>query len=223
MIIDGTNQLTFDGAGMGTVTVGGITPSSTASVGLTKSSPGLLQISGAPKLNAGSTLSVSHGTLEFNVASGMATIGPNVNATVANGATLQLAGTVSALSDGSAINPTSGNLVNIANSGSLTVTSAIGRRSHRQRHDGRPSRGQSDRKPNHPNVANDRRWLDDNDPAVGLWCGQRCCHKCDIGGATRPDRSIHRDPSRACKNLRWSQRQCFVARRCGDARQPDNC
>ena len=123
VIIDGTNQLTFDGAGMGTVTVGGITPSSTASVGLTKSSPGLLQISGAPKLNAGSTLSVSHGTLEFNVASGMATIGPNVNATVANGATLQLAGTVSALSDGSAINPTSGNLVNIANSGSLTVTS----------------------------------------------------------------------------------------------------
>jgi hypothetical protein len=123
LIIDGTNQLTFDGAGLGAVTVGKISPSSTASSALVKSSPGLLQISGAPKLNGGSTLSINSGTLEFSVASGTATIGPNMNATVASGATLQLAGSVSPLSDGSAINPASGNLANIANSGSLTVSS----------------------------------------------------------------------------------------------------
>jgi len=72
---------------------------------------GLLQIDSAPTLNASSSLQISGpGTLSFKAVSGAAVIGANVTATVASGATLELAGTVSALSD-----PISGNSVNIVN------------------------------------------------------------------------------------------------------------
>ena len=71
-----------------------------------------------PSLANGSDLNVSAGTLEFDLTSGGAVVGTNVSATVAPSATLQLAGTNSALSDGSAVNPADGNLVTITNNGS---------------------------------------------------------------------------------------------------------
>ena len=84
---------------------------------------GLIAISGAPTLAAGSQLNLHAGTLSFNITNGStASIGSGVSVAVAAGATLQLAGSVSSLSDGSAISPSSGNLATVANSGSLQVT-----------------------------------------------------------------------------------------------------
>ena len=77
-------------------------------VALTKVGAGTLVLNGDPTLNANSSLLVNGGTLRFNVLSGAATIGTGVTATVNNSATLELAGTVSALGNGS-------NRVNITN------------------------------------------------------------------------------------------------------------
>ncbi len=73
-----------------------------------KAGGGTVEIDSAPTLNNGSTLSVTTGTLRFNVVSGAPTIGTGVTATVSSGATLELAGTVSALANGS-------NRVNVSN------------------------------------------------------------------------------------------------------------
>jgi len=73
-----------------------------------KAGDGTVEIDVAPTLNNASTLSVTTGTLRFKVVSGSRTIGTGVTATVSSGATLELAGTVSALTDGS-------NRVNIVN------------------------------------------------------------------------------------------------------------
>jgi hypothetical protein len=64
-------------------------------------------------LNANSTLLVNGGTLRFNFVTGAATIGSGVTATVASGATLQLAGPISTLSSG-------GNRVNVTNNSNAT-------------------------------------------------------------------------------------------------------
>ncbi len=77
-------------------------------VALTKVGAGTLVLNGNPTLNANSLLLVNGGTLRFNVVSGAATIGTGVTATIASGATLELAGSVSTLSSG-------GNRVNILN------------------------------------------------------------------------------------------------------------
>jgi hypothetical protein len=69
---------------------------------------GTLVLNGNPTFNANSSLLVSGGTLRFNVVSGVAAIGTGVTATIASGATLELAGSVSALSSGS-------NRVNVLN------------------------------------------------------------------------------------------------------------
>jgi autotransporter-associated beta strand protein len=58
---------------------------------------GTLEFNGAPALNSNCSLQANSGTLRFNVNSGAATIGTGVIATVASGATLELAGSVSAL------------------------------------------------------------------------------------------------------------------------------
>ncbi len=75
---------------------------------LVKSGAGTLEISGAPALSDLSIIQVTSGGLRFNVASGSPFVGTGVTATVNNGATLELAGSVSALSNGS-------NRVNITN------------------------------------------------------------------------------------------------------------
>jgi fibronectin-binding autotransporter adhesin len=73
-----------------------------------KAGNGVVEITAAPTLKDGSTLSVTSGALRFNVVSGAAAIGTGVTATVASGATLELAGSVSALASGA-------NRVNISN------------------------------------------------------------------------------------------------------------
>jgi hypothetical protein len=94
--IAGSNPLVVNGA----VSLGGST--------LTKAGTGTLRINAAPALGTGSGLVVSAGTLRFNVASGGATVGAGVTATVVAGATLELAGSVSALTSAS-------NRVNVMN------------------------------------------------------------------------------------------------------------
>ena len=71
-----------------------------------------------PTLNSGSTLSVVSGTVSFDLVSGSPSVGSNVAITVNSGATLQLAGTVSALSN--AANPTT-NLANVITHGTGTL------------------------------------------------------------------------------------------------------
>ena len=71
---------------------------------MTKSAAGTLEIQSAPALRTNSSLNVTGGALRFNVTSGgPATVGSGVLATVSNDAVLELAGTVAALSDGSAL------------------------------------------------------------------------------------------------------------------------
>jgi autotransporter-associated beta strand protein len=63
---------------------------------------GALEVQGAPTLGGNSNIQVSAGTLRFNATSGAATVGAGVQATVSGSATLELAGSVSALSQISA-------------------------------------------------------------------------------------------------------------------------
>jgi autotransporter-associated beta strand protein len=71
---------------------------------LRKSGGGALELDAAPTLNTGSAIQIQAGggTLRFNVASASPapTIGSNVTATIATGATLELAGTVPSLANG---------------------------------------------------------------------------------------------------------------------------
>jgi hypothetical protein len=68
---------------------------------ITHSGSGTTAITGSINLGNATTLSVgATGTLRFNLTSGTATIGTGVTATVTDAATLELAGTVSALSSG---------------------------------------------------------------------------------------------------------------------------
>jgi hypothetical protein len=70
---------------------------------LTKSAAGSLEIQSAPALRTNSNLNVAGGVLRFNVGSGgPATVGSGVLATVSNDAVLELAGSIAALSDGTA-------------------------------------------------------------------------------------------------------------------------
>ncbi len=63
-----------------------------------KSGSGVLEIDGAPTLNANSNMLINGGTLRFNLVGGSATVLGGVTATVTGSATLELAGAVSALS-----------------------------------------------------------------------------------------------------------------------------
>jgi autotransporter-associated beta strand protein len=106
------NGLTLLSVASGTTltSTGALTNTGTLNIGAAGYT-GTLIIDGAPTFNANSKLQLTTGTLEFNATSGTATVQSGVTATVAAGATLQLAGTVSALSNGSAA-------VNITNNGS---------------------------------------------------------------------------------------------------------
>ncbi|HEV3417631.1 MAG TPA: PEP-CTERM sorting domain-containing protein, partial [Pirellulales bacterium] len=75
----------------------------------TKLDSGTTTISGPQIFSSGTTLNVNGGMVKFNVTSGSVTVGTGVSANIAAGATLELAGSVSALASGS-------NRVNIVNS-----------------------------------------------------------------------------------------------------------
>ncbi len=77
----------------------------------TKLDSGTAMISGPENFNSGKTLAINSGVVKFNVSSGPVTVGSGVTATIASGAQLELAGTVSALAAGS-------NRVNIVNNSS---------------------------------------------------------------------------------------------------------
>jgi hypothetical protein len=114
--IDSTNQLIFDGAGSGSVTVNGAV-SIGAGQRVVKNSPGTLVVATAPTLGAGSQLQISAGTMRFNVTTGTASVGAGATATVASGATLELAGAVSALSS----HASAASRVTITNNGQQTA------------------------------------------------------------------------------------------------------
>jgi sulfatase modifying factor 1 len=63
--------------------------------------PGTIEIDGAPTLNHNSNLNLAAGALRFNVNEGPASIGTGVTVRIASGATLELAGSIAALSSGS--------------------------------------------------------------------------------------------------------------------------
>ena len=75
---------------------------------LTKAGAGTLELTGTPTLADQSTVTVTGGTLRLNLGAGPATVGVGVTATVATGATLELAGSFSALAS-------TANQVNIKN------------------------------------------------------------------------------------------------------------
>ncbi len=97
--VAGTNPLTIGG----TLSLAGHT--------LTKSGTGTVRVNSAPSLTTGSSLAVNAGTVQINNTTA-ATVGSNVTVSVAAAATLQLAGSASALSQGL-------NTVNITNNGAI--------------------------------------------------------------------------------------------------------
>lgn len=92
-----------------------------ASATLTKADGGTLRVTAAPSLGNSSSLAVSGGVLRFSVNSGTPTIGTGVTATVSPGATLELAGSVSALSSTTGANLRA-SVANDSNAGGLLVT-----------------------------------------------------------------------------------------------------
>jgi autotransporter-associated beta strand protein len=84
---------------------------------LVKSGGGSLETRGAPSLGDGGSISVSGGTLRFNVTAGTATVGTGVAAAVSGAATLELAGSVSALSS----NISAAHRVDVANNSSAAA------------------------------------------------------------------------------------------------------
>ena len=114
-----TGLVTNNGAATFTVTdatatfAGGFTNNGNSN--FIKAGGGTLQVPAAPTLKNASSLSIDDtGTLRFAAVSGAATIGTGVTATVASGATLELAGSVSALSSAT-------NRVNIVNNSSAAA------------------------------------------------------------------------------------------------------
>jgi fibronectin-binding autotransporter adhesin len=111
----GAGSVTFDSSGLTTPTTVTLNNNSTLNVTntttiksgmvvnagtLAKSGSGTLEIDAAPVLAANSAIQAGGGVLRFKVASGSAAVGTGVTATVSPGATLELAGSVSALSAG---------------------------------------------------------------------------------------------------------------------------
>jgi len=92
----GTTTLTLNGANAGANTVSGVLTDHGAGIlAVTKSGSGIWTLSGANKYSGSTT--VSAGRLKFNLVSGTPTISAAASVTVAAGATLELAGSISAL------------------------------------------------------------------------------------------------------------------------------
>ncbi len=112
---------TFTVAQSGNTTFPGTLNLSGTAATFVKSGGGALELGAAPTFAAASMLTVSGGTLRFNVATGSAAVGASVTATVSNGATLELAGMVSALSFG----PNRVNITNSSNAAAGILVSGI--------------------------------------------------------------------------------------------------
>ena len=94
-----TFNVSNNGSGVGTLKVGALNDGGVAH-SITKSGNGVVESTGSPRFSSNTSLLVNGGILRFNVGSGIATIGTGVTATIASGATLELAGSASALSGG---------------------------------------------------------------------------------------------------------------------------
>ena len=99
VVLGGEQTWQIGNGGSSPLTVSG-TLDVPAAASLTKTGAGALVLSGAPTWNNGSSLVVSGGSVKFDVTAGTPTVGTGVTASVAPGATLELAGTVSALAAG---------------------------------------------------------------------------------------------------------------------------
>jgi autotransporter-associated beta strand protein len=109
----GVTTLTLSGGNTSANTISGILADNEAGkLALTKSGSGVWILSGANTYSGDTT--VSNGTLQFNIASGAPTVAAGVTATVTSGATLELAGSVSALGTAG------GNRVHIVNTSSAS-------------------------------------------------------------------------------------------------------
>ncbi len=94
---DPTFDVANNGSGTGTLRLASLNDGAAART-ITKVNSGTLEIQGASTLTGGTSIKANVGTLRFNNQSGAATVGALVTATVAPGATLELAGNVSDLS-----------------------------------------------------------------------------------------------------------------------------
>ncbi|HEV3024796.1 MAG TPA: autotransporter-associated beta strand repeat-containing protein, partial [Pirellulales bacterium] len=92
---------------------------------LAKSGGGTLEIDAAPTLAANSAVQANGGTLRLKVVSGSPTVGSDVTASVAAGATLELAGSVSALA-------AAANRVNIMNNSQASAGGLLASGSNQQ-------------------------------------------------------------------------------------------
>jgi autotransporter-associated beta strand protein len=96
---NGTTTLALTGSNAGANTISGVLADNGAGLlSVVKDGPGIWILSGADSYSGGTT--VIAGTLRFNVTSGSPTVAAGATATVDAGATLELAGSVSALSSG---------------------------------------------------------------------------------------------------------------------------
>jgi autotransporter-associated beta strand protein len=92
----GITTLTLDGNNVGMNTISGmLSDNGAGQLSIAKSGAGVWIVSAASACTGGTT--VAAGTLRFNINSGSPVIGASAAATVLSGATLELAGTVSAL------------------------------------------------------------------------------------------------------------------------------
>ncbi len=95
---------------------------STGAFALDKLGGGTLRVTGAPILGAGGSLQVGASTVQFNLTSTAPTIGTGFGVSVSDGATLELAGSVSAL--GVANGGPSG-VVNVVNNSRTALTGGV--------------------------------------------------------------------------------------------------
>jgi autotransporter-associated beta strand protein len=109
----GTTTLTLGGSNAGANTISGaLADNGAGKLAVTKNGGGVWVLTGANTYSGDTT--VLGGTLKFNVTSGTPSVGAGATATVAAGATLELAGTVSALGR------TGGSRVHLVNNGTAS-------------------------------------------------------------------------------------------------------
>ena len=122
---------------------------------ITKSGSGTAEISGSPTLGANTAIAVNGGTLRFAMTNGSTTLGSGVSVAVNGTGTLELAGSVSALSSSS-------NRVNVLNYSEAAGHPRFGDESSRRRqstarHDASQCRQRSDGQPHHSKLFDHRR------------------------------------------------------------------